>query len=282
MSRSSSSPSGRASATAEGMTISYLSPTDPITETGRGPCHRRADLRVPLRPGHRGAGGDAHLDPRAEGVDLRRERQPLLAQHPDPARGPHPRRPQLRPLPRRDPRTLGRPGRGALRPALLADVGQRERRDVPRRPARHVQVHPRPGVAAGQQGLHPAGGRRGHRAAARAGPQVVQPPVPRHRAPRRARGVHQGAGHVGRRPGVAAPPRAGRDGQTLRRSHRRREDPRRGQARLRRRRLPLGRPDPAQPRLRPTATTRTRRTCKPTPTSRWATRPRHRSGAASS
>ncbi len=72
---------------------------------------------------------------------------------------------------------------------------------VPRVAARHLQVHPRPGAAAGEQGLHPAGGRRGDRAAGGAGPQVVQPRLPRHAAPRRPRGLHQGTGHVGRRPG---------------------------------------------------------------------------------
>ena len=64
--------------------------------------------------------------PRAEGAHLRREREPLAAQHPDAARRPDPRRPQLRPLPRRDARAVGRRGRGALRPAHLAGVGQRE------------------------------------------------------------------------------------------------------------------------------------------------------------
>ena len=62
------------------------------------PDHRDRDdpapgwvaVRVPLCPGHRSAGRDAHLDPRAEGPDLRGERQPHHAQHPDPARRAHP------------------------------------------------------------------------------------------------------------------------------------------------------------------------------------------------
>ena len=81
-------------------------------------------------------------------------------------------------------------------------------------------------------------------------PQVVQPRLPRHPAPRRARRVHQGARHVGRRPGLPAPAPAGRDREAVRRPDRRRQDPRRGPAGVRRGRLPVGRGDPAQAGLR--------------------------------
>jgi alkyl sulfatase BDS1-like metallo-beta-lactamase superfamily hydrolase len=83
------------------------------------------------------------------------------------------------------------------------------------------------------------------------GPQVVQPRLPRHAAPRRPRRVHQGTGHVGRQPGIAAPAHPGRIGAPLRRPHRPRQTDRRGPARVRRRRLPVGRRNPAETRLRP-------------------------------
>src|SRR5690242_2398521 len=75
---------------------------------------------------------------------------------------------------------------------------------------------------------------------------------PRHPAPRRARGLHQGTRHLGRRPGLAAPPPARRDGPPLRRPDRRRADPGRRPPGRRGGRLPLGHPDPASPRVRPT------------------------------
>ena len=74
-------------------------PTDGITQTGTRRDIAGLTFEFLLRAGHRGAGGDAHLDPAAQGADLRGERQPLAAQHPDAARRPDPRRPQLRPLP---------------------------------------------------------------------------------------------------------------------------------------------------------------------------------------
>lgn len=116
---------------------------------------RRSRVRVPVRPRHGGARGDAHLDPSARCADLRGECEPLTAQHPDAARRADPRRPQLRPLSRRDAGALGRRRAGALRPAHLAGVGERAGDGVPGVAARHVQVPPRPGTAAGQQGLHP-------------------------------------------------------------------------------------------------------------------------------
>ena len=65
---------------------------------------------------------------------------------------PDPRRPKLRPLPRRDAGTVVRRRRGQLRTAHLAGLGQHERHRVHRVAARHVQVHPRPGHAAGDKG----------------------------------------------------------------------------------------------------------------------------------
>ena len=234
-----------------GMTISYLSPTDPITETGQTRTIAGLTFEFLYAPDTE-APEEMHIwIPELKALTCAENANHCL-HNIQTLRGARTR--DARNFARYLDETLERWGDQAevhYGPHSWPVWGNENIVQVPRRPARHVQVHPRPGVAAGQQGLHPARSGRGHRAAARAGAQVVQPPVPRHRAPRRARRVHQGAGHVGRRPGVAAPAHPGRHRQTLRRPDRRREDPRRRQAGLRRRRLPLGRPDPAQPGLRP-------------------------------
>ena len=101
-------------------------------------------------------------------------------------------------------------------------------------------------------------------------------------APRRARSVHQRARHVGRRPGLPAPPRAGRDRQTLRRPHRRRQDPPGRTSAPSTTATTAGPPRSCTTWSSPNPTTPRRRTCKPTPTSRWATRPKPHNGVASS
>ncbi|WP_225448287.1 hypothetical protein [Streptacidiphilus sp. P02-A3a] len=102
-------------------------PHRPHHPNGRDPHPGRLGVRVPLRPGHRGPRGDAHLDPRDQGPDLRGERQPHHAQQPDHPRRPHPRRPQLRPLPRRDPGPLGQGRRSPLSPPVQRAESHRMR-----------------------------------------------------------------------------------------------------------------------------------------------------------
>ncbi|WP_431070702.1 MBL fold metallo-hydrolase [Microbacterium phyllosphaerae] len=115
-----------------GMTISYISPTDPITETGQTRTIAGLTFEFLYAPDTE-APEEMHIwIPELKSPHLRRERQPLPPQHPDAAGSLHTRCPQLRPLPRRDSRAVGRPGRGALRAPLLAGVGQREYRAVPR------------------------------------------------------------------------------------------------------------------------------------------------------
>ncbi len=125
---------------------------------------------------------------------------------------------------------MGRCRRGALWAAHVAGVGgQREHHRIHRIPARHLQIHPRPGIAPGQQGIHaPPRGRRGRRTARGTGSQLGQPRLSRHAAPRCACGVHEGTGHVGRRSGLAAPTSTGRIGPAVRRIRRCGQHSRRG------------------------------------------------------
>ena len=121
----SSSPAASASATAR----SRRSPTSPrptaITETGTKRDLAGLTFEFLYAPDTE-APEEMHIwIPQLKALTCAENANHCAAQHPDPARRPHPRRPQLRPLPRRDARTLGRRGRGALRPAHLAGVGQR-------------------------------------------------------------------------------------------------------------------------------------------------------------
>ena len=245
--------------------------------------HRRADVRVPLRPGHRGAGGDAHLDPAAEGADLRGERQPLAAQHPDPARRPDPGRPQLRPLPRRDPRTLGRRGRGALRPAHLAGLGQRRRSSTFLESQRdtYKYIH--------DQALRLAN--KGYTPLEAA--EVIELPEELGRKWFN-RGYHGTLHHDVR--AVYTKELGMWDGDPVSlHPHPPVESAKRyvdfigaekilaeGKRAFDAARLPVGRRRSCTSWCSPSPTTRPPATCRPTPTSRWATRSRARSGAASS
>ena len=67
-------------------TISYLSPTDPITDGSQTRVLAGLTFEFLYAPRHRGAGRDAPVRPRAQRPQLRGERQPFDAQHPDPAR----------------------------------------------------------------------------------------------------------------------------------------------------------------------------------------------------
>ena len=89
-----------------GMTISYISPTDPITETGQVRTIAGLTFEFLDAPDTE-APEEMHIwIPRAEGSHLCRERQSLPAQHPD-AGGAHRRRAELRPLSRSGPRAVG-------------------------------------------------------------------------------------------------------------------------------------------------------------------------------
>ncbi len=70
------------------------SPTSPPHGSDHRDGHpardRRTRIRVPLCARHRSPRGDAHLAAAVAGADLRGERQPFAAQHPDAARRPHP------------------------------------------------------------------------------------------------------------------------------------------------------------------------------------------------
>ena len=70
----------------------HADPAQPRHRRDRpGGGRRRGPDGLPAHPGHRGAGGDEHPLPRAPGALHRRQRRPLDAQHPHPARRPGPR-----------------------------------------------------------------------------------------------------------------------------------------------------------------------------------------------
>ena len=91
--------------TTPGPNMSYISPT--MRSPRRDEARAAGLSSSSSTPGHRGAGGDAHLDPAAQGADLRREREPPL-HNIQTLRGARPGMPQLRQVPGRDARALGR------------------------------------------------------------------------------------------------------------------------------------------------------------------------------
>ena len=84
--------------------------------------------------------------------------------------------------PRRDHRPVGRRGRPPSCQPPLADVGQRADRQLPRKAARPLQVHPRPVGATDERGLHRRRDLQHDQAAAGARQGVVQPRLLRHGA----------------------------------------------------------------------------------------------------
>ena len=96
----------------------------------------------------------------------RRQRDPLDAQHPHPARRPGPRPARLGALPRRGDRAVRRRLRRPLRRPPLAALGQRADRRLPREAARPLRLPARPDPAPAQPGPDRAGDRRADRAAA--------------------------------------------------------------------------------------------------------------------
>ena len=107
---------------------------------------RRDDL--PARAGYRGAGRDAHVLPRPEGAEPRRERHAQPAQHLSDPRRAGARCQRLGQVPQRGARQLRAQGRRGVRAAPLAGVGQRAAARLPRQAARHLQVPARPDAAA--------------------------------------------------------------------------------------------------------------------------------------
>ncbi len=109
------------------------------------------------------------------------------------------------------------------------------------RPARSLQVRPRPDAADGQPRPHAQGDRRGPGAAADPGGAVAHPRLLRHAQPQRQGGLPALPRLVRRQSGQPAPAAADRGRPALRRpGGRTRRAAGQGQDRLRRRRLPLG------------------------------------------
>ena len=204
------------------------------------------------------------------------------AQHPDAARRPHPRRPQLRPLPRRDPGAVGRRGRGALRSAHLAGLGQREGRRRSWSPS---------ATPTSTSTTRPCGWPT--RATRRSRPPRSSSCPTSSAASGSTAGYHGTLHHDVR--AVYTKELGMWDGDPVSLHPHPPVDSANaswtsigadkilaeGQPGVRRWRLPLGGRDPAQPRLRRPRQPRGAKTCRPTPTSSWATRPRDRNGAAS-
>ena len=169
-------------------TISFISPTDRITETctsrAPSPCWTFVFLYAPDTV----APEEMHIwIPELQALTCAENANHSPAQHPDAARA---RTRDARDFARYLDETLERWGDDAAvhyGPHTWPVWGNENLVDVHRVAARHLQVHPRPGPAPRQQGLHTARGGRGHRAARGARAPLVQPRLPRHAAPRRAR-----------------------------------------------------------------------------------------------
>ena len=121
---------------------------------------RRPDLRVPDGARLRGAVGDAVVHRGEEGDRGRRGRDPHAAQHLFAARRQDPRAAALVEVPQPGPGDVGRQGRGDLRPAPLADLGQRQGRRAAEEAARPLPLHQRRDPAHGQPGHDDARDRR--------------------------------------------------------------------------------------------------------------------------
>ena len=276
---------GAGSATASaGSTISYLSPTDPITETGPGASIAGLTFEFLYAPDTE-APEEMHIwIPELQGADLRGERQPLACTTSRPCAGPAPA------MPATSPATSTRPSNGG---ATQAEVHYGPHTwpvwgnenivpfiEVQRDTYKYIHDQ---ALRLANKGYTPLEAAEVIELPEELAPQVVQPRVPRHRCTTTCAACYtKELGMWDGDPVSLHPHTPVESAQTLRRPDRRREDHGRRQAGLRCGRLPVGRRDPAQAGLRPARQPGRPRTCRPTPTSRWATRPKHRNGAGSS
>ena len=118
----------------------------------RGDRGRRRPDDLPEHAEHRGAAGDEHLHPRDEGALDGRERHRLPAQHLHAPRRAGARPAQLVEIHRRGALPLRAGGRGHVRLAPLAALGQRAHPGGAARPARPLRQHEQPGAALRQPG----------------------------------------------------------------------------------------------------------------------------------
>ena len=126
---------------------------DPLRHQGhRGVRGRRRAHDLPEHAQHRGAARDEHLHPRHEGAVDGRERHRLAAQHLHATRRAGARSAALVEIHRRGALSLRPAGRGHVRLAPLAALGQRPHPGGAARPARHLRQHEQPGAAPRQPG----------------------------------------------------------------------------------------------------------------------------------
>ena len=162
---------------------------------------RQDDL--PEHAEHRSAAGDEHLHPRHEGAVDGRERHRVAAQHLHAARRAGARSVELVEIHRRGALPLRPGGRGHVRLAPLAALGQRADSGSAPRPARSLRPHEQPGAAPRQPGRdHQRDSQRLRGPEGPAG-QVVLPRLSRLSAaqqPRRHPALSSGSGTATRRP----------------------------------------------------------------------------------
>lgn len=157
-----------------------LIPTDTITRTGETLTVDGVKMVFQMTPGTEAPAEMNVFFPPVQGDVDGRKRQPHAAQPADLARRAGAQWPDLVEVPRRVDPTVRAADGGGVRQPPLADVGQCAHRQIPRRPARSLQIHPRPIGEPDEQGLHRYRNRRHDPAAAFAGEVLVQPRLLRH------------------------------------------------------------------------------------------------------
>ncbi len=255
----------------------------PRLRADRGVRGRRRADGLPEHAEHRGAAGDEHLHPRHEGALDGGERHRDAAQHLHAARRAGPRPARLVEVHRRGALPLRARGRGDVRLAPLAALGQRAHPGGAARPARPLRQHEQPGAAPRQPGRDDQPDPQRLRGAEGAAGEVVLPRLPRLAAAQRPRRGPALSRLLGLQPGDADPAVAGGLGAALRRDDgRQRQDPRPRPRAARRGRLPARDRDREQAGAGRAGQRRGARICSPTSSSNSATSRRTRGCATAS
>lgn len=151
----------------------------PDRRRGRGPGAGRRSVHLPEHAGYRIAGGDEHLAAAAEGPADGRERGRQPAQPVHPARRRGTRCAGLEQVHQPGAASFRQAGRGDVRGAQLAALGQRGDRPGPGEAARPVRLPARPDPAPGQPGRDHQPGAQPPAPAGQPRPGMVRPRLPR-------------------------------------------------------------------------------------------------------
>ena len=202
--------------------IGLIAPNRFVSRADRGVRGRRRADDLPEHAEHRGAAGDEHLHPRHEGALDGGERHREPAQHLHAARRAGARSAELVEVHRRGALPLRPGGRGDVRLAPLAALGQRPHPGGAARPARPLRQHEQPGAAPRQPGRDDQPDPQRLRGAEGAAGEVVLPRLPRLAAAQRPRRDPALPRLLGLQPGDADPAVAGGLRAALRRDDGRR------------------------------------------------------------